>query len=70
MKKSKKKKMYSVVGLVTGSKFLGIFEASSEDEAIEMALNSDAAYVSLCHQCSSQCEDGEIQTASAHEDSL
>jgi hypothetical protein len=57
--------LYRVVGTVTASKYLGEFEADSEEEAIEMALNSEEAYVSMCHQCSSNCEDPEIHEASA-----
>ncbi len=56
---------YRVCGVVTGSKYLGEFEADSEAEAIEIALNSEESHVSLCHQCSSECEDPEIQEAFA-----
>lgn len=62
---AKKKQKYSVIGVVTGSKYLGEFEASSPEEAIEMALASDGAYVSICHSCSGECDSPEIHSASA-----
>lgn len=49
---------YSVYGKVVATKYIGEFEADSEDEAIKMA--EDEAYVSVCHQCSSEVEDPEI----------
>lgn len=56
---------FHVVGHVTGSKYLGCFEAETEQEAIEMALNSDEAHVRMCHQCGDECEDPAIHEASA-----
>lgn len=57
---------FSVTGVVSGSKFLGEFEADTEEKAIEMALDTDAAQsVNLCHQCNDQCEDGQIEKAVA-----
>lgn len=56
---------YHVTGVVTGSKYLGLFEANSEEEAIELAMESEAAHVSLCNQCSDECEDGQIEEAIA-----
>lgn len=47
---------YSVYGIVTASKYLGEFEAESEDEAKEMASESDNNHICLCHQCSSELE--------------
>lgn len=58
-------KRWSVVGVVKGSKYLGEFEAATAEEAVQMALESDAAWVSLCHQCSGECEDPEIDKAIA-----
>jgi Fe2+ or Zn2+ uptake regulation protein len=43
---------YRVYGLFTGSKMLGEFEAEDESEAIDMAAESAANHVSLCHHCS------------------
>ena len=56
---------YLVTGVVTGSKHLGTFEAESEEAAADMALESGRASVNLCHQCSSECEDGQITNAIA-----
>jgi len=50
---------------VVGSKYLGEFEAETEEEAIEKGLESNAAHVSLCHQCSGECEDPTIEEGSA-----
>lgn len=43
---------YRVYGLMMCSKYLGEIEADSQDEAVEIAENSDENHVSLCHQCS------------------
>lgn len=56
---------FHVVGKVVGSKYLGCFEAETAEEAVSKALNKGEAYVSLCHQCAEQCEDGEIEDATA-----
>lgn len=64
---SKSKKRWAVSGVVVGSKYLGEFEANTAEEAVEMALNGPTAYVSLCHQCASECEDPEITDAIASE---
>ena len=45
-------KTYRVYGLWTASKFIGEFEANSEEEAIAMAEDSDESHASLCHYCS------------------
>jgi hypothetical protein len=42
-----------------GSKYLGEVEADTMEEAIEKG--GRRAHVSLCHQCSHECEDPEIQ---------
>lgn len=60
-------KRYSVVGVVTGNKFLGEFLAESEEDAIEQALESDEACCCLCHQCDSECSEAEIESAIATE---
>lgn len=54
------KKKWSVTGVVVGSKYLGVFEAETKEEAEQMALESEKAYCSLCHQCTDECEDPEI----------
>ena len=58
---------FSVVGAVQGSKWLGIFEADTADKAIQLALESSEAWVGLCHRCSAECENAEIQSAEATE---
>lgn len=49
---------YHVYAKVVGTKYIGDYEADSEEQAEEMAGKD--AYVSLCHQCSSECESPEI----------
>lgn len=51
---------YRCYGSIRASKYLGEFEANSEKEARELAEKSDEFYVSMCHQCASECEDPEI----------
>lgn len=60
-------KKWSVVGKVVGSKYLGDFEAETAEEAVEKALESDAAQVGMCHECFPECEDGQIEEATAEE---
>jgi len=52
---------WRATGAVAGSKYLGEVEAATEEEAREKAWGLDSAGVSLCHQCSSECEDPEVQ---------
>lgn len=52
-------KKFAVYGRVVGSKFLGVFEAETANEAEEKAL-AENGYVSVCHQCSDQIEEAEI----------
>jgi hypothetical protein len=56
---------FRVWAAVTGTKYLGEFEAETKEQAEEMALVSDAASVRLCHQCSDECEDPQCDSASA-----
>lgn len=53
------KKQYRVWAAVVGPKYLGKFMADSELDAVDKALEQNGS-VSLCHQCSSECEDAEI----------
>jgi hypothetical protein len=56
---------WSVWAKVTGTKYLGDFEAATKEDAEAMALNSDAASVNLCHYCTPNCEDPECVEAMA-----
>ncbi|MAK54693.1 MAG: hypothetical protein CML17_02380 [Pusillimonas sp.] len=60
---------FRVYGVATASKFIGEYEASTKEEAIEMAENDDGAdfYGSLCHQCASEFEVGDIYECQADE---
>lgn len=51
------KKKWSVSGAVTGSIYLGEYEADSAEEAIKMALDDEEAHPHMCHQCARYCED-------------
>ena len=50
-------KKYSVYAVVTGTKYMGDFEAVSEEQAIDLARVSAGADIRFCHQCSRECED-------------
>lgn len=54
---------FHVYGQVTGTKYLGIVEADTEEAAIDLALQN--ASVHICHQCKKECEDPQIQDAKA-----
>jgi hypothetical protein len=56
---------FSVWGVVTGTKYLGEFEAATKEEAEQMAL--DGTHVSICHQCSRECEDPEVHQVHCEE---
>ena len=56
---------FGVTGIVVGSKYLGEFEADNAEAAVDLAMESDAVYVSMCHQCSDECEDPAIDSAEA-----
>lgn len=51
---------YRVHAAIGGSKYLGEFEAATPEDASRMAIESDSGRVSLCHQCSDQCEDPDV----------
>lgn len=63
----KKLKTFRVFASVMGSKYLGEFQAATKEEAEDMALKSDAASISLCHQCSHECEDAAVDKVEAEE---
>lgn len=52
---------YRIYGKVVATKYIGEFEAESKEQAEEMAWSDNEACVSLCHQCSSEAEDPEIE---------
>jgi hypothetical protein len=56
---------FNVYATVTGSKYIGEFEADTKEEALEKA--ADECYVSLCCQCSRECEDPEVTELTAEE---
>lgn len=56
---------FRVYGSVVASKYLGIFEADTKEQAEEMAIKQ--ASVSVCHQCSNECTDPEIDEVTAEE---
>lgn len=56
---------YDVFASVTGSKYLGSFEADSEEEALHKAADSEECHASFCHQCANNCEDPEVVAVSA-----
>jgi hypothetical protein len=58
---------FNVYATVTGSKYIGEFEAETKEDAIDQAELSGGAYVSLCHQCSAECEDPEAHNFVAEE---
>lgn len=65
MTSKKKNAVFDVYASVVGSKYLGKFEARSEEEAVQKALKSAAASISLCHQCADEVSDPEIDKATA-----
>jgi len=56
---------YRVYGTVMGGKFLGEYEADTKEEAEEMAWEN--ADVSLCHQCSCECDDPQVTEITTEE---
>lgn len=57
---------YEVVGIVTGGKHLGYYEAASAEEAERAVLAEHGGPISLCHECSRKCEDATIEEANVH----
>lgn len=58
---------YRVYATVAGSKYIGEFEALTKEHAKEIAWESVGCYVSLCPQCSTECEDAEVTELNAEE---
>jgi hypothetical protein len=59
-------KKWRVYATVVGSKCLGEYEAETAAEAEEMALDKEG-YVSLCHQCSREIDDPQIDEIEVEE---
>lgn len=55
---------WRVSATVAGTKYLGEYEAADGRAAVDAALTEHGS-VNLCHQCSRQCEDGEVIEATA-----
>lgn len=51
---------YAAYAKVSGTKFLGYFEAGSEEEAVKKAGQVNGVHISLCDECQHQCEDPEV----------
>lgn len=56
---------WNVTGVVTGGKYLGEYEAETAEQAIATALMLEGGGISLCNQCSGECEDGAVDEAIA-----
>jgi hypothetical protein len=55
---------FRVYGEVSAGKFMGTYEASNADEAIELPQNEEGS-VSVCHQCAREVDDPQIVRATA-----
>lgn len=62
-----KNKSYSVWGVVKGSRYLGTFDADSEEEALKLAEQSDRYEVFLCKNCSKKISKPEVDELFAKE---
>jgi hypothetical protein len=58
---------WRVYATVCGGKYLGEYEAETGEEAIEKGLDKNG-YVSVCHQCSRECDSPEIDFCTAEND--
>ena len=64
-----KKKVFRLYGTVQGSIYLGTIEATSKEEAVELAENDiELTHISFCASCADQCEDPEVTDIVAEED--
>lgn len=55
-------------GAVSGTKYLGTVDAETAEEAEEKAWKLDKACVSVCHQCSSEISNPEIDFISVEQE--
>ena len=55
---------YKIYGIASAFKILGVIEAPSKEDAIEIAWTDDLLrdewYMSLCHQCANELDIGDI----------
>jgi hypothetical protein len=65
----KKKKKYRVYGIISASKVIGTYEASSKEEAEDMANDDPNAdwYVGLCYHCAHEVDIGDIYDINVEE---
>nr|WP_297388201.1 hypothetical protein [uncultured Roseateles sp.] len=63
---SNARKKFRVYGIVTGTKYLGEFEAETEEEATAMGLNSTNNSLSICHRCSESFDLDDVACGDAH----
>lgn len=59
-----KKRMWSVNATVVGGTHLGVYQAATAEEAIELAFDAHGG-ISFCHHCSGRCENPEIENVTA-----
>jgi hypothetical protein len=62
-------KKWAVYAKVTGSRYIGKFEADTEQEAIDEANNKSprCGIATVCHQCSDVIEEIEVEADCADE---
>ena len=56
---------FRVYGVVTGGKFIGVYEGDTAEEAESKAWED--AHVSICHQCAEEIDDPEIHELQSEE---
>jgi hypothetical protein len=56
---------WRVTGAVTGSQYMGEFEAETADAAIDKANIAKGGSFGVCHQCSDVIEDAEVTACDA-----
>lgn len=56
-----KMKTWHVYGRVVGTKYFGTVEAKTLKDAEDQAYMDLDLYASLCHQCSKECEDPQVE---------
>lgn len=56
---------YNLYAKVAASKYLGEVEAATMEEAIQKGYDLDSCTVSVCHQCSRDVEDPEVDDVTA-----